>query len=416
MSWQTMSLELAASTPCPYPLCLTFINRSWWQIQREFLWPHLWADVTIPTPDWVTTGSVAPILGSDKIVGDATAIAKWLTLGLTIPITSRQFRVGQGTIYNIIAFDGVNTLTLDQPFVDPSSNSLGSISSIEVDNVALGVYHALINFSNAPSTPFGIGDSVYFTGLTDPATTFLNNQTLTVLARNSSVQITVDVTLIHASSLAPTFTSGYAVGFGVGYTILKCYYNAPTTDFVWWESITDPVSGYSFNVCLTREYVDEIDPQRLNDGWPEGVLPRGMNPTGSNDSLGNATAYPVYETWPAPSVGYTYIGSYFRSGQPFSALTESVPYPLGEDLIQARGKMLAYEWCSLNLDKLPVEMRKADFRFLIGASAKEYSILLNGYILKSEGMTNRHIINTPNQGYLEALPWVSQRIMAMRTD
>jgi hypothetical protein len=52
-----------------------------------------------------------------------------------------------------------------------------------------------------------------------------------------------------------------------------------------------------------------------------------------------------------------------------------------------------------------------DFRYLIGAAAKQYSILLNGYIYKDESGTKRHVIKAPNMDYINSVPWVSQRQM-----
>lgn len=311
-----MAWEVVGQTGMPLSLAQTFVSRAWQQVQREFLWSFLWADVAIPTPSWESSGTVTTTIGLNTVTADATAKAAWNAFGTAIPITTRQFRVGEGTIYNITAYDSATGIaTLDRLYVDPTA------------------------------------------------------------------------------------------GAGTGYTILKCFYEAPTKDFVWWESMVDPNTGYSFQTELTKEQVDQIDPQRLNLGWPVGVLPRGII------TYGTFAGYPQYEIWPAPSAGLTYVGSCFRSGTPFVALTDVLPFQIGEDLVIAMAKVYAYEYELAHLDEIPVDRRAVDFRYLIGAAAAQYKILLNGYIYKDESGTKRHVIKSPNMDYINNVPWVSARQM-----
>jgi hypothetical protein len=171
-------------------------------------------------------------------------------------------------------------------------------------------------------------------------------------------------------------------------------------DFLWWESIVDPISGYSMRTCLTREEIDAQDPQRFQSGWPIGPLPYLIN-----TQPGNFNGFPMYEMWPAPLNNYTYQGSYFRRGTQFVNLTDTVNAMLGEDLVIEQAKMYSYEWCMVNPDKVP----KADYRFAYGASAKRFAQLLDEYILKDEEFSHRSVINMPEQSFYDALPWVSQR-------
>jgi hypothetical protein len=314
MSWKTMSLELASSTPVPYPFCETLVNRAWLDIQRSFMWSFLWGDAAIPTIVPISTGTVTLVRGWNQVVGDANAAAAWLATGLVTPLTTQQFRIGQGTIYSITAFDGVNTLTLNQAYVDPTQGS------------------------------------------------------------------------------------------GQGYQIQTVYLNAPTSDFLWWETIKDPISGYTISTTMTREEVDVWDPQRFQSGWPKGVIPYKMNPI-----PGNFYQYPMYEIWPAPLNGYTYVGTYMRRGLPFTLPTDEVLAPIGEDVVLAQAKYRTYEWCAANPDKCP----KVDYRFLMGATTKEKKDLLNGYILMDEEFSHRHIIASLPKDMFDALPWVSQKAMLL---
>jgi hypothetical protein len=59
------------------------------------------------------------------VVGNTAAAAAWVPLALpsapASPITLRQFRVTGGPIYDIVAFDGVSTITLDRPYTEASA-------------------------------------------------------------------------------------------------------------------------------------------------------------------------------------------------------------------------------------------------------------------------------------------------------
>lgn len=90
------------------------VNRAWRQIRGAHLWSFLRGDAAISVPPLVADGRASVTQYSATVVGDATAAAAWVATGLAIPITTRQFRVLGGSIYNVIAYDGANTITLDR--------------------------------------------------------------------------------------------------------------------------------------------------------------------------------------------------------------------------------------------------------------------------------------------------------------
>jgi hypothetical protein len=87
-------------------------------------------DATLLAPAILTLGTVTTTQFQNPIVGDATAKAAWQAYGLTPPITTAQFRIGSagGPIYNIIAFDGNATLTLDRIYAEGS----GSLQAYQI--------------------------------------------------------------------------------------------------------------------------------------------------------------------------------------------------------------------------------------------------------------------------------------------
>jgi hypothetical protein len=309
-----MATELTGQCPVDYLFARTLVNRAWLNVQRKFLWSFLWGKRAIPTPNPTTAGSVTLVSGSPLVVGDTTANAAWVAVPGANPITTQQFRIGTGTIYNIVAYNpGTATLTLDNPYVDPQT------------------------------------------------------------------------------------------GAGINYIISQFYFSAPVADFLWWESIVDPVSGYSMRCTLTNEEVDRKDPQRFQSGWPVGPIPYLVNP----NSLSPYYGWPMYELWPQPLNHYTYVGSFFRRGTLFVNDTDTVNSMLGEDVVIALAKKYAYEWAIANKD-LPAAAKKG-WSFLLGSAKKEYDGLLSDYMIKDEEFSHRHVINAPEDAYIEALPWISQR-------
>jgi hypothetical protein len=79
-------------------------------------------------PSQITAGTVTTTQFSASVVFDATAAAALNAVALPAApqptLTQRQFRLTGGSIYNIIAWDGVNTATLDRPFAESSVSGL----------------------------------------------------------------------------------------------------------------------------------------------------------------------------------------------------------------------------------------------------------------------------------------------------
>jgi hypothetical protein len=279
----------------------------------------LWLDFAIPTPSQTLSGTVTTTIGSNQVIGDATAAASWLAIPLSTPITSQQFRIGTGTIYGIAAFDGVNTLTLDRLYVDPSH------------------------------------------------------------------------------------------GAGQSYQIYGVYYHAPVKNFIWFDDIHDPVTGYSIKTTTTRQEASDSDPQRTQFAFTNSVLPYKIDQT-----AGSFYGFPMYELWPAPSNGLTLVATAYLGDADFDntvpGTSDAVTPPLNEDVVMEKAKERAYEWCMANTDKLPSASRRTDFSFLMGKCQAEFKRLINQYILKDETFSQRHHIPYGPEGasYLND-PYVSMR-------
>ena len=100
-------------------LARTHLNNAWTDIRNLKGWSFQLGNTGYSIPGLLNAGSITTVLGSSTVVGDAAASAAWATASTPVSLlTQRQIRTGQGTIYNIIAYDGVSTLTLDRPWID----------------------------------------------------------------------------------------------------------------------------------------------------------------------------------------------------------------------------------------------------------------------------------------------------------
>lgn len=122
-----------------YAYAKTLINEAYGDVRRMGGWSFQLFETGFTVPGMLSTGTVTLQFGDAAVVGDANAAAAWLTPGIGSQfgslLTQRQFRSGgtsgAGTMYDIIAFDGVNTITLNRPFTDPLTSLVGAVPTQE---------------------------------------------------------------------------------------------------------------------------------------------------------------------------------------------------------------------------------------------------------------------------------------------
>lgn len=136
MALSNMIAEMRGAVP-NYSALLsrTHLREAWTDIRNMKGWSFQLGVGSISTPGKVSAGTVTVQLGSNVVIADAAATAAWLTAGTPLSFLSqRQFRVGAGTIYNIISYDDGSdpanspnypfaTLTLDRYYSDLVANN-----------------------------------------------------------------------------------------------------------------------------------------------------------------------------------------------------------------------------------------------------------------------------------------------------
>ena len=124
------------ATGADYAYNRTLVNRAWGDVRRLGGWSFQFIEGGFTVPGMLSTGTVTLQFGSPSVIGDVNASAAWLTASqYGSLITQRQFRSGgvsgAGTIYEIIGFDGVSTLTLNRPFTDPLTSLMAPVPTQE---------------------------------------------------------------------------------------------------------------------------------------------------------------------------------------------------------------------------------------------------------------------------------------------
>ena len=118
MALRDMANELTSIPKMSGIFAQTLANRALQKIYDESSWSFQMGESGWLAPNLIDAGTVTLTVGSDQVVGDATAAAAWLAISGLPLITQRQFRLSGYAIYNIIAFNGANTITLDRPWME----------------------------------------------------------------------------------------------------------------------------------------------------------------------------------------------------------------------------------------------------------------------------------------------------------
>jgi len=159
-------------------------------------------------------------------------------------------------------------------------------------------------------------------------------------------------------------------GSNLGYMIYQCYYPVPVQDFIAWESVVDVNNAIDLvtgTAKKNRDWADQFDPQRQIFSNPGSIIPYGTDQRAGSSTAG----WMVYELYPQPQAQYAYQTWYSRLGADLVNPSDTVPFPITEHLVKCLARVKAYEWAEANKDAANPRGAGADFRFLMGAAAKE---------------------------------------------
>lgn len=122
--------QLAAESKSWFPSIdplapLTLVQRAYQDIRKSREWSFLKQVGVWFAPSPITTGTANVTFLSTSVVFDATAAPLLNAVASTPapeqPLIVRQFRVSGGPLYNIVAWNGSNTATLNRPYTESSN-------------------------------------------------------------------------------------------------------------------------------------------------------------------------------------------------------------------------------------------------------------------------------------------------------
>lgn len=158
------------------------------------------------------------------------------------------------------------------------------------------------------------------------------------------------------------------------YQVYQLYYPAPFADHRAWISVRNPQMFLDLILTTTRAQIDAMDPQRSHYQFPSHVVPFMRD-----NRVNSVTAgYPLFELWGQPLQLFTYQCYGVRAGADLLLPTDTLPQPLGEDLLLPLARSYAYEWAEANKGQSPRDMGP-DFKFLIKSAEDDYKKMLQMY-------------------------------------
>lgn len=109
------------------------------------------------------------------------------------------------------------------------------------------------------------------------------------------------------------------------YTIFDGYLTVPS-DFLQFDCVVDPSTGWKLRYWVTSAELNAIDPQRLSFGEPHLLADRLFDTT---------TGLPQYEAWPYTSSARTLYYTYFKRAADLTEDSDTPIWPIRSDALVA---------------------------------------------------------------------------------
>lgn len=128
-------------------------------------------------------------------------------------------------------------------------------------------------------------------------------------------------------------------GPGQPYMIYQAYFVSPVKDFRKFIEVRDTTNARRIDYwSYSQADLARSDPQRTRFSDPRYVVPCGVDNRPGSATLG----YPMFELWPQQLSLVPYSFSFRRRGPELVKPTDTVPYPLTEELVMHRAKEILY--------------------------------------------------------------------------
>ena len=177
--------------------------------------------------------------------------------------------------------------------------------------------------------------------------------------------------------------------------IYQAYFVAPVQDFRHFIEIRDTTDAGRLNYwSYSQADLARRDPQRTCFADPAYVVQVGVDQRPGSATLG----WQMFELWPQQLSRVPYSFSFKRRGPMMVAPTDTVPYPLTEELVSLRAQEQLYQYKSAMAEE-KVKGAGAGWMVLAGAAAKDYANRLSYILPVDMNLRNDNLDRVEGYGY-----------------
>ena len=157
-------------------------------------------------------------------------------------------------------------------------------------------------------------------------------------------------------------------GPGQPYMVYQCYFVSPVQDFRRFIEIRDTTDAGRLNFwSMSQADLSRCDPQRTQFADPAYVVSMGVDQRPGSATLG----WQMFELWPHQLNYVPYSFSYKRRGPMLVNPTDTVPYPLTEELVSIKAQEQLYQFKAAMAEE-KAKGAGAGWMVLAGKAAKDY--------------------------------------------
>ncbi len=417
MSFGNMIQEFLGIPGFNRGLAATMINQAFQRIQNDNVWSF-----QCKTGGWITPpllGGFYSGLGQNTtfdagatflspgtitvnpfdtvITGDAVATAAWNGVTSRPLITEQQIRVPYYSLYSIIAQGNNGTVayvtvltpgsgqtpgTYTVPVSDPSTGAGATVSIVVEANGTVTAQPTVLTVGSNYTTPY-----ITFSEGGTPAT--------------FSVSLIATLTL-DRPWMEPQQISG-------GYMIYQAYYAAPP-GFKRWFNIRDTTNNNPMDFwTYTQIDLANMDAERTVFDEPLYVVPYAQDTRPGSATYGQM----LFELWPHPISVLPYTFGCQCNWPALSLNTDTLPYPLTEELVKERAYEMSALWKESQKGDEMERGSGANWQFLVKAHHEEYKDLL-----RQIRIMDRHLMElyfqraqiTPPPGYQDGYSTLTSQL------
>ena len=366
-----------------FGLAKSRVNDAFLKIQNENVWSFQCLDGGWLTPNmlggpntqFLSPGTISVIPFSTTITGDAVATAAW-TAAVPYPplLTQQQIRVPYYSLYNIIALGNngtVSYLTINTAGSGQTPGTYTVNATALPGDPGTGAQAQIVVNANGTVTLPPVITSAGQGYQNPPVFTLSAGGTPATFTATMQATITID-----RPWMEPPQTNA-------GYLIYQAYYAAPPR-FKKWFTIRDVTNNNSMD-WWTKTEIDlaRDDPQRTIFDQPYFVVPYQIDTRPGSTTLGQQ----LFELWPHPISQLPYAFSCQCNWAPLDSPTDTLPYPLTEELVRERAYQMIALWKESQKGDDMERGSGANWQFLAQAHFEVYK-----EVLKTIRIMDRNLI------------------------